>query len=266
MDLNTNRPISLRRALKHQVRNLQRRANDTEAKLGWVQAHHAKEIENLKEELNWYREWYPRMKEELRKQRRESNHLEGLNTTLQAEATSHEARLQEQKAQIDQFKRMEDQLRLATLRDSTGRRMSSMRAAIYSDYTPEELLSQLREQLLQSQKLCKTMKGQHERRIRAMREEMDRESQRCVELNLALDDKLVKSGSLPQTSCGHGDHGPVGVTGCNQLLCEDCYEVALKDVKVNWHVWECSLCHKSCALLPLLKRLAWTTERGRISV
>ncbi|KAK5936463.1 hypothetical protein PMZ80_011300 [Knufia obscura] len=243
--------LRVKRAPGKQVRVWKEKAEDATAKVGWLQARHAKEIQTLSATLKHRDREHSRVEAELTALRRQVSRLEADNAK-RGDEHRLQAQLQQRDQDLERLRQFEIEVRHTMLQIDMGRSLSLMEAAVHNEMPSEDLLQRVRVCWAGIEKSQVRMKQTHRKKLMAMRQAIEAEQERFHELSQALDRKAMEAS---RASCRHKGRRAVAVTGCKQLLCEDCYGEMRQELRSLWLVARCSQCGQPCPLLPVLEEL-----------
>lgn len=258
-DLN-EQPFHAKQTPEKQVQVLKQRVRDAKAQVGWLQAHHAKEIRALSVTSDRHDREQLQLKAELTALRSQTSRLQADNAQSRDESDRLQAQLQRRDQEPERLRKLEIQVRHTMLQIDMRRPLSLMEAAVHSEVTSEDLLERVRVRWAGIEQSHARMRQMHRKKLLAMRQDIHMEQQRFHELSQALDQK---GAEVSQASCGHEGRRAVAVTGCKRLLCGECYDEARQELRSQWVIPRCSYCGMACPLLPVLEELMEAHGEGK---
>ncbi|KAK5069443.1 hypothetical protein LTR70_010727 [Exophiala xenobiotica] len=181
-DLN-EQPFRAKQAPEKQVQVLKQKVRDAKAQVGWLQAHHAKEIRALSVTLDRHGREQLRLKAELTSLRSQASRLEADNAKLRGESNRLQAQLQQHDQGLERLREFETQVRHTMLQIDMRRPLSLMEAAVHNEVPSENLLERGRICWAGIEKSHARMRQTHCMKLLAMRRDIHVEQQRFHELS-----------------------------------------------------------------------------------
>ncbi|KAK5071381.1 hypothetical protein LTR70_010594 [Exophiala xenobiotica] len=178
--------LRVKRAPGKQVRVWKEKAEDATAKVGWLQARHAKEIQTLSATLKHRDREHSRVEAELTALRRQVSRLEADNAK-RGDENRLQAQLQQRDQDLERLRQFEIEVRHTMLQIDMGRSLSLMEAAVHNEMPSEDLLQRVRVCWAGIEKSQVRMKQTHRKKLMAMRQAIEAEQERFHELSQALD-------------------------------------------------------------------------------